>query len=77
MRHAINSSRVYHGVSGSGIKPREILGNVDVNFSKGKKGRIIIYKGDAAEDLAANFAKIYSLNEDMRVTLKEMLVNYI
>ncbi len=25
----------------------EPIGNVDVNFSKGRKGRIIIYKGDS------------------------------
>ncbi|KAL4512099.1 hypothetical protein ABPG72_005101 [Tetrahymena utriculariae] len=58
-------------------KEREIIGNVDVNFSKGKKGRIIIYKGDNPEDLALNFAKIYSLNDDMRFTLKEMIAEYI
>lgn len=50
---------------------------MDVNFSKGKKGRIIIYKGDSADELAFNFAKIYSLNDEMKITLKEMLQNYI
>lgn len=59
------------------VKDKEIIGNVDVNFSKGKKGRIIIYKGDNPEDLALNFAKVYSLNDEMRFTLKEMITEYM
>jgi hypothetical protein len=43
----------------------EILGNVDVNFAKGKKGRITIYKGDNPDQLGRSFQKIYSLNEEM------------
>ena len=54
------------------------IGNVDVNFSKGKKkGRIVIYAGDDPVALANNFAKIYSLNDDMRATLTEMLSAYM
>ena len=48
-----------------------------MNFSKGKKGRIIICKGDSPDDLALNFAKIYSLSDEMRTTLKDMLGEYI
>lgn len=50
---------------------------MEVNLSKGKKGKIVVYKGDNPEKLANNFAKIYSLNEDMKNTLAEMLAGYI
>jgi len=58
-------------------REKEIIGNVDVNFSKGKKGRIIVYKGDNPEELAGNFSKIYSLSDEMKSTLTEMLAGYI
>lgn len=56
---------------------RLVLGNVDVNFQKGKKGKIVIYEGDDPAVLSANFCKIYSLNRDMQETLTEMLKNYM
>lgn len=58
-------------------KERDIIGNIDVNYSKGKKGRIIIYKGDNPDELALNFAKIYALNDEIRFTLRDMLTEYI
>lgn len=45
---------------------RSILGTVDVNFQKGKKGKIVIYQGDDPSELSANFCKIYSINTDMQ-----------
>ena len=38
---------------------KEMIGSVDVNYQKNKKYRIHLYKGDNAETLADNFAKIF------------------
>lgn len=51
----------------------ELLGNVDVNYAKGKKAKIAIYKGDNARYCAINFAKIHGLSADMTECLIEML----
>ncbi|KRX09182.1 hypothetical protein PPERSA_05851 [Pseudocohnilembus persalinus] len=55
----------------------EILGSVDVNYAKGKKSKIVIYKGDNPRKLASGFAKIHNLGEEMTECLVEMLEQYI
>jgi len=55
----------------------ELLGTVDVNYAKGKKAKIAIYKGESAAYTAKNFSKIHGLSDNMTECLKEMLENYI
>ncbi|KAM3143756.1 hypothetical protein pb186bvf_004252 [Paramecium bursaria] len=50
---------------------------VDVKISKTKKARIAIREDDTAEQLAKNFSKIHSLNQDQFEVLKNTLQQYI
>ena len=54
-----------------------IMGNVEINISRGRKARIVVREGDSAENLAKSFSKIFSLNKDMKESLKEMLEQYV
>mmetsp|Transcript_7653 Transcript_7653/g.1070 ORF Transcript_7653/g.1070 Transcript_7653/m.1070 type:complete len:101 (-) Transcript_7653:161-463(-) len=55
----------------------DLLGNVDVNYAKGKKAKIAIYRGDDARKCALSFSKIHGLSVDMTECLTEMLEKYI
>lgn len=61
-------------------KEKDLLMFVDVEVAAGKIGRVGICKGDNIEEIAKNFAKIYTLNKDMERklagNLKKQLENY-
>ena len=50
---------------------------VDVAFAPGKKARIVIKKHEKPEQVAKNFAKIFSLNETMQENLTETLYSIL
>ena len=46
---------------------------VDVNIGKNGMERIVVYEGDTAESLAANFCEKHKLSGEMREKLKVLL----
>eukprot|EP01052_Picozoa_sp_SAG31_P040014 SAG31_NODE_5691_length_2378_cov_1.097850_2_plen_169_part_00 len=46
-------------------KERPVLLHMEVSVAAGKKGLIALRAGDKAEEVAASFAKIWSLDEEM------------
>ncbi|KAL4460907.1 hypothetical protein ABPG74_016379 [Tetrahymena malaccensis] len=56
---------------------RKLIGHVDINITKTKKGKITLHEGDNACELAYNFAKIYNISSEMTETLSNMLQQYL
>lgn len=50
---------------------------VDVNLGTSGSQRIVVYEGDKAEDLAANFAARFKLDSQMQEKLSMMLQQQI
>lgn len=50
---------------------------MDVNLGVGKSGRLAIHEGDSAEDLAANFAKTYKLDEMLQKRLEQLIQHHM
>jgi len=63
-----------------GKEENEVLMFVDVEVGGGKSGRIGIHKGEDMEEVAKNFAKVYTLNKEkerkLAGNLKKQLENY-
>lgn len=61
-------------------REKDLLMFVDVEVAPGKIGRVGICKGDNIEEVAKNFARIYTLNKDMEKklvgNLKKKFENY-
>ncbi|EAS01332.2 hypothetical protein TTHERM_00149420 (macronuclear) [Tetrahymena thermophila SB210] len=56
---------------------RKLIGHVDINITKTKKGKITLHEGDNASELAYNFSKIYNISSEMTETLSDMLQQYL
>lgn len=54
-----------------------LIGHIEVNITKTKKGKISLREGDNPEVLAVEFAKIYGISAEMTDTLADILKTYI
>ena len=50
---------------------------MDVNLGPGRTGRIGLHQGDDAAQLAANFARAYQLDGNMRARLQQLIEKYM
>jgi len=57
----------------SPISEKDAILFLDVNLGKGESARIVVYKGDEAEDVIDTFGNEHNLNEKKRAKLLEVL----
>ncbi|EGR27114.1 hypothetical protein IMG5_201360 [Ichthyophthirius multifiliis] len=56
---------------------KQLIGHIDINITKSKKAKIVLYEGDNPIQKAKSFVKIHNISHDITLKLAEMIEQYL